>query len=707
MQHNDTSQVQETEDIILWQLGTFTLNVQQLTLFKDNVEQNIEPKAVALLTYLGKKHGQYATVNELIEQVWNGRFVSDAAVRGTIRKLRVALGDTTEAPQYIQSSPGRGYRLLLQPTPIAQIPVAPIPAIQPTMPASTIEQVIYSPVTTAKARIHNLIAGLMITVIIIAMFFVAITWLNNGNNAPGETPFQLTELEQITAFPSEKYALDISLDQRRVAFSARTDAASGYQLFLLDRKLNQVVQLTENANNITEIKFINDDRDLVYVDLSFKDSKLTVLRNIASDITQHASTIVLSGYRSIAALERTGNTDEVYAALGPNQTPMAVLHKINLNSGSTLPLTSGARSAEFDYLSSLSPDQTQLAVARKTGDETTKLSVLLAGTAAIKLEAYIRISPLSLQWLANDTLLLTSEQGLYLFDIATHSLVKNNQNQHYLRIASRDGQRFYGVGEQISQSTRYFKEQQLQSAAPVSASRIFEFDSSVEDMFYINNTEFLLIQNTIAGKVLASYQQGEQPTTLKFTDSHTFDTVQILARHHDGMHFLANLNNQLALITPHNAELTFITSPAAHISGGSFTLQGDDILYAEKIADQWHIMRYKPQQATSQRLLSNFYALTPLQQHYLGIGTDGKVLLLNAQFEQVSEIATDNMPTRINPTERTMSLTFTPDDLAATGLPLSINFANPTLPQFSPDAQKAISREETLHFQSIYFFVIK
>lgn len=701
MQHSGYSSAQETEEIVLWQLGVFTLNSQQLTLLKDNIEQNIEPKAVALLAYLSQKPGQYITINELIEQVWHGRFVSDAAVRGTIRKLRGALGDTAETPQYIQSSPGRGYRLLLQPTPI----------VNTKLSSSAVEQILHSPRPIAKTLnnskrsiiARSVIAGTIITILLISI------WLFNKAPEAELMPFQIAELENITSFPSEKYALDISIDQRFVAFSARTDSASGYQLFLLDRKLNQVLQLTEDANNITEIKFINDDQDLAYVDLSFKDSKLSILRNVASAPTSLSEeNIVLSGYRSISALERTSNTDEVYAALGHAQAPMAVLHKINLLSGSLLPLTSAAKASEFDYLASLSPDQTQLAIVRRTSDDEIKLSIILPGTHSTKLAVRLNINPQSLQWLANSAvLLLTTEEGLYLFDTTTQSLVKNSQEQRYIRVATRNGQHFYGIGEQINQSANYFKESALNSAAAITSSRIFEFDSSVEDMFYISETEFLLLQHTPAGKVLAGYKQGEPLRTFEFNGIDTFNTLQILARHHTDKRFLANINGQLALIAPLDKELTFITSPAAQISGGSFTLQGDGILYTEKIAGNWYIMRYNYRDSTTQQLLSNFYALTPLQQHYIGFSTDEKVLLLNEQFAVISEIAIDNMQTVLDPIQRTMQITIASTSLTPNAeLPLPISLTSPTLPQLSPDAKKIIASEKAPRFQSIFSFSV-
>ena len=55
------------------------------------------------------------TRDEIREQVWHGdTFVDfEQGLNFCIRQIREALGDTADAPQYIETLPRRGYRFLM------------------------------------------------------------------------------------------------------------------------------------------------------------------------------------------------------------------------------------------------------------------------------------------------------------------------------------------------------------------------------------------------------------------------------------------------------------------------------------------------------------------------------------------------------------------------------------------------------------------
>jgi len=78
-------------------------------------------KAFAVLRYLVEHAEQLITRDALLEAVWPGTFVSDAALTVCIHELRQALGEKAQAPQFIETVRGRGYRFLAPVT-------APVPA---------------------------------------------------------------------------------------------------------------------------------------------------------------------------------------------------------------------------------------------------------------------------------------------------------------------------------------------------------------------------------------------------------------------------------------------------------------------------------------------------------------------------------------------------------------------------------------------------
>lgn len=81
----------------------------------------IEPKVFDLLLCLVENRNRLLTRDELHQQIWQGRPVSDAALSSCIRLARRAVGDSGERQEFIRTVPRRGFRF-----------TAPVEARQPT-----------------------------------------------------------------------------------------------------------------------------------------------------------------------------------------------------------------------------------------------------------------------------------------------------------------------------------------------------------------------------------------------------------------------------------------------------------------------------------------------------------------------------------------------------------------------------------------------
>lgn len=76
----------------------------------------VEPRVMEVLVHLAGRRGEVVSKEELVREVWEGRFVSDDVVWRSIRELRRALGDDARSATWIQTIPKRGY-LLAAPEP--------------------------------------------------------------------------------------------------------------------------------------------------------------------------------------------------------------------------------------------------------------------------------------------------------------------------------------------------------------------------------------------------------------------------------------------------------------------------------------------------------------------------------------------------------------------------------------------------------------
>jgi len=70
---------------------------------------HVEPQVFDLLFYFARNPNRALGKNELIENVWKGRIVSDAALNSRINSARRALGETGEKQMLIRTIPRRGF----------------------------------------------------------------------------------------------------------------------------------------------------------------------------------------------------------------------------------------------------------------------------------------------------------------------------------------------------------------------------------------------------------------------------------------------------------------------------------------------------------------------------------------------------------------------------------------------------------------------
>lgn len=72
----------------------------------------LEPRSISVLIALAERPRQVIPKKELIRLVWGGSFVSDEVLTHAVWDLRRAFGDNATNPEFIQTIPKRGYRLI-------------------------------------------------------------------------------------------------------------------------------------------------------------------------------------------------------------------------------------------------------------------------------------------------------------------------------------------------------------------------------------------------------------------------------------------------------------------------------------------------------------------------------------------------------------------------------------------------------------------
>ena len=99
---------------MLYKFGQFELDLATIELRAGGKTISVEPQVFALLALLVGNSERLVSKDEIIEKVWDGRVVSDAAVASRIKSARQALGDDGKSQQFIKTVHGQGYRFVAQ-----------------------------------------------------------------------------------------------------------------------------------------------------------------------------------------------------------------------------------------------------------------------------------------------------------------------------------------------------------------------------------------------------------------------------------------------------------------------------------------------------------------------------------------------------------------------------------------------------------------
>jgi TolB-like protein/Tfp pilus assembly protein PilF len=97
---------------MIYRFGPFELDMAKVELRADGEVRPVEPQVFALLALLVENRERLMTKDEIIEKVWEGRPVSEAAVASRVKSARKALGDDGISQRFIRTIHRQGFRFV-------------------------------------------------------------------------------------------------------------------------------------------------------------------------------------------------------------------------------------------------------------------------------------------------------------------------------------------------------------------------------------------------------------------------------------------------------------------------------------------------------------------------------------------------------------------------------------------------------------------
>ena len=92
--------------------GPYRLDQDEVRLWKGETLVPLQPRPLAVLSYLAARPGEVVSRDEIIARLWDGTAVTRAVLKVAVRAIREALDDEVATPRYIETVGRTGYRFI-------------------------------------------------------------------------------------------------------------------------------------------------------------------------------------------------------------------------------------------------------------------------------------------------------------------------------------------------------------------------------------------------------------------------------------------------------------------------------------------------------------------------------------------------------------------------------------------------------------------
>jgi pimeloyl-ACP methyl ester carboxylesterase/DNA-binding winged helix-turn-helix (wHTH) protein len=95
-----------------YRFGTYVIDTERVEIRQDGALVAVEPQVFDLLVYLITHRDRVVSRDEILDQIWHGRFVSLSTLTTRINAARIAVGDSGKQQKKIKTLSRKGYRFV-------------------------------------------------------------------------------------------------------------------------------------------------------------------------------------------------------------------------------------------------------------------------------------------------------------------------------------------------------------------------------------------------------------------------------------------------------------------------------------------------------------------------------------------------------------------------------------------------------------------
>ncbi|HEX4769363.1 MAG TPA: winged helix-turn-helix domain-containing protein [Bryobacteraceae bacterium] len=226
---------------LTFHFGVFEINPHTRELRKHGVKLKLQDQPLELLLLLLERSGEIVTREKIQKRLWpeNTHVDFDNAINSSVRKLRDALGDSSDNPRFIETLARRGYRFI---APVSR----PLGAPQRELPSISPIRLVQMPAAESRAPLRKrYVMWIACATLLFSGTVAIVLWqISKSNQSRRETPepaVPLTGNRGYEGMPA------FSPEGARVAFSWRPPGEQVPNIYVKLVGQGEPVRLTRNA----------------------------------------------------------------------------------------------------------------------------------------------------------------------------------------------------------------------------------------------------------------------------------------------------------------------------------------------------------------------------------------------------------------------------------------------------------------------------
>lgn len=546
----------------------------------DNLSQKVA-------NYFIANAGKLVTKDELLQDVWGIRDVSDGRVTRVIRVLRVALGDDTREPRYIETIPKRGYRF-----------IAPVTVIEPKVPEPVQAETATdsTPVAIPARKPTRWYLG------VVVLFALAFTWWlwpsATDSASDSDVDIPMLRYKPVTAMDGLEFYHNVSEDDRYLVFSyASPEQENITVLMLQDLKEHKRIKITESSYNSFGAVFSPDNTQIAYHRMY--NTGECEIRKISLDLdafsVKNDELITICGVNSISSRISWSPDGRyiVYPTMSAQKQMVIML--ASLNSDLTEQLTVPPPSSFGDYVARFSNNGSKIVFLRNAAGAA-QLWVLDLSNRETKMLVNITDNiPGNIDWTLDDKFIIYPSTPTTLSKVDIYS--GETTIIAYTDYAASEIQVINN--HKIYASVGNFSHVNIKKVANVLKKTV----SASETVFSSNRNETMVEVSSSPDKPIAVvsrrsglpqvwlfYADGNQKQITFFQSSERFRSLSYSP---DGTALIAQVNNDIWLLSADKPAEKVAGSSENAIAAPAWSYDGNSIYYAESKNSRWSIIRLR------------------------------------------------------------------------------------------------------------------